>query len=229
MKILIVEDDSSIARILKDGLSANMHAVDIATNGADGTFMAKSFDYDAIILDYSLPKKNGLIVCKEIRAGGKTTPIIFLSVMDDPEIKVAAFESGADDYMVKPFSLQELYARLKVALRRPGKDKPDVLQIDDLLLDSAKHLVMRNGELIHLTRKEFGLLEYLMQNRGNVLSRALLMEHVWTADSDPFSNTVEAHIRNLRRKTGVGERPNLIVNIPGRGYMIDAAENLKRI
>ena len=228
MKILIVEDDKAMAELLKTGLAADSHNVDVATDGADGSFLARTYAYDAIILDYSLPKKDGLTVCREIRATGRKTPIIFLSTIDDTQVKVDALESGADDYMTKPFSLKELYARLKVVVKRPSEIKKPVLRIDDLTLDTNNNTVTRGEGRIRLTRKEFSLLEYFMNNVGVVLSRALLLEHVWTADSDPFSNTVEAHIRNVRKKISVDNETNLIVNIPGRGYLIDSAQNLNQ-
>ncbi len=229
MKVLIVEDDRSTAEIVKDSLTANSHTVDIAVDGADGSFLGRSYAYDAIVLDHSLPKKNGLVVCREIRAAGKSTPIVFLTAADDMETKIAAFDQGADDYMVKPFSLQELHARLRALGKRPTQEKKSILRVDDLSLDINRHSITRGDELIHLTRKEFNLLEYLMQNAGTILSRALLLEHVWTADSDPFSNTVEAHIRNVRKKICPKNNPNLIANVPGRGYVINTPENLKRL
>jgi DNA-binding response OmpR family regulator len=162
-----------------------------------------------------------------VRESGKTTPILFLTVDGGIETKMAAFEKGADDYLSKPFSLQELSARLKAVGRRPTVIKQTILHVHDLVLDTEKHLVKRGDRNIHPTRKEFCLLEYFMLNIGTVVSRAELMEHVWTADSNPFSNTVEAHIRNLRKKINAGRQLNLIANIPGRGYVIDTPENLK--
>ena len=136
MKILIVEDDPTIAEILRNGLTACSYITDVSSDGADGSFMARSFEYDAIVLDYSLPKKNGLVVCKEIRDAGKTMPIIFLSATDEVEIKVAALQNGADDYMIKPFSLDELNARLQALFRRPQKIQDDVLKVYNLSLNT---------------------------------------------------------------------------------------------
>ena len=229
MKILIIEDDRSTAEMIRNGLASEDHVVEIAEDGASGAIMGRSFDYDAIILDYSLPKKNGLTVCHEIRSSGKSTPIIFVSINDDPEIKIGAFENGADDYVIKPFVFRELQARLHAISRRPNLTKKQLLKIGDLVLDIDKHTLTRAGKRIHTTRKEFSLLEYFMKNAGTILSRALLMEHVWTADSNPFSNTVEAHIGNLRRKLNAGKKPNLIINVPGRGYVMDTPQNLKKI
>jgi len=222
MKILIVEDDVHTAEMVREGLTADSHTVDIASDGSDGSFLGRSYDYDVVVLDHSLPKKDGLTICSEIRAVGRKTPIIFLSVTDDMETKIAALDRGADDYMTKPFSFSELYARIRALARRPNEllSLP-TFQVDDLVLDAKRQSVIRGTNDIRLTRKEFGLLEYFMRHVGVVLSRTLLMEHVWTADSDPFSNTIEAHIRNLRKKINVGGKPNLIVNIPGRGYVIE--------
>jgi two-component system OmpR family response regulator len=221
MKILIVEDDPDMREFLKDGFGSESSNVDAADNGTDGSYMARTNDYDAVILDYSLPKKNGGIVCEEIRAAGKTTPIIFLSVIGDLRHKVDALEKGADDYVTKPFSFEELRARVRAVTRRPRKIEGSILRIADLVLDKERQTVLRGQTGIYLTRKEFNLLQYLMKNKGMVLSRGVIMEHVWNADSDPFSNTIESHILNLRRKINVGRKKDLIRNVPGRGYMID--------
>lgn len=220
MKILIVEDDSDLAHILKESLMARDYTVDVASDGGEGSFLGKSYEYDAIMLDYSLPKKDGLAVCKEIRNAGKSTPIIFLSVIDSLETKIAALNHGADDYLVKPFSLEELHARLNAIRRRPQIRTQQILSVGDVSMDTDTHTVKRAGIEIHLTRKEFGVLEYLVRHKGTIVSRVLIMEHVWTADSDLLSNTIEAHIRNIRRKLRISDKPNLISNIAGRGYMI---------
>jgi len=140
-----------------------------------------------------------------------------------------AFESGADDFMMKPFSLRELQARLKAVTRRTSPIRDTVLRVHDLELDMEKHIVKRARKIIHTTHKEFSLLEFFMKNIGVVLSRAILMEHVWTADSNPFSNTVESHLRNLRKKINMGNKPNLIGNVSGRGYVLDTPENLRKL
>jgi DNA-binding response OmpR family regulator len=229
MKVLIVEDDEQLAQMIKTSLVAENNVVETVANGADGSFLGRTFEYDAIVLDNSLPKKDGLTVCEELRSAGRATPVIFLTVDDTIETKMLAFEKGADDYIQKPFSLQELSARLKAVGRRPSQLKQAVLRVHDLGMDLEKHIITRGTKRIHFTRKEFTLLEYFMTNVGVVLSRALLMEHVWTADSNPFSNTVEAHIRNLRKKLNANKRANLILNIPGRGYIMDTPENLRKL
>ena len=230
MKLLLIEDDVNTANIVKRGLNSEMHVVDVSHDGADGSFLARSYEYDAIILDYSLPNKDGLVVTTEIRRAGKTTPILFLSIVDDVDIKVEALQRGADDYMTKPYALQELYARLEAITRRPKEIKNNnILEIEDIKLDTVNHMVTRDGKSIHLTSKEYGILEYLLRNKSIVISRGLIMEHVWTADGDPFSNTVESHIGNLRRKLNEGGKPNVIHNMSGRGYIVDTIENLAKL
>lgn len=223
MKILLVEDDQSIAEFIASGLETAAGIVDIAYTGTDGSYIARVNEYDAIILDYSLPEKNGLIVCEEIRRAGKATPIIFLSILGDTRRKIQALEKGADDYMTKPFSMEELIARIHALIRRPKQIIGSTLRAQDLEVNTERQLVTRNNTPLYLTRKEYNLLEYLMRNQGTILSRAMIMEHVWNAESDPFSNTIEAHILNLRKKIDINDRTTLIRNIPGRGYTIDAS------
>ncbi len=221
MKILIVEDDSNLAQVVKNSLIAKEYTVDIASDGGEGSFLGKMYDYDAILLDYSLPKKDGLSVCKDIRASGRTTPIIFLSMTDAVDTKVAALNHGADDYMVKPFELEELHARLQALHRRPAIKAPEkILVAGDIVMNLDAHTVTRGDTPIRLTRKEFDVLEYLIRHKGSVVSRVLIMEHVWTADSDIFSNTVETHMRNIRKKLNISGKPDLITNIIGRGYLM---------
>ncbi len=177
---------------------------------------------DIIILDNSLPLKNGIEVCTEIRAAGSTVPIIFLSVVGDTKSKVDCLEKGADDYLTKPFSFDELKARVKALLRRPQKLTNTIITAGNLVIDTEKQTVMKDELPLYLTRKEYSLLEYFMRNQGVVLSRSMIMEHVWNADGDPFSNTVESHIVNLRRKLSGKEKKDFIRNLPGRGYIIEA-------
>ncbi len=226
MKVLVVDDDSNLAATVKSSLAAHAYTVDVSPDGSDGAFLAKSYDYDAIILDYSLPKKDGLTVCREIRSSGKKTPILFISNTQDVETKVAAFRAGADDYLIKPFSLDELEARMIAISRRGAEIRKSALQVADIAIDPDTLSVTRGDKQLHLTRKEFNMLEYFMRHSGKVLSRAQIMERSWTADGNPFSNTVEAHIRNLRKKLGA---PNLIMNVPGRGYIMDSPENLSKL
>ena len=200
MRILVIEDEEGIAKFLKAGLESEYFAVDLAEDGEKGSYLAKTNDYDMIILDNMLPKKNGAEVCQEIRATGKNTPIIMLSARGEMGIKVELLNKGADDYMTKPFSLEELLARIRALLRRPHYVSSEVLTIDDLVMDTKRHTVKRGEKEIYLTRKEFMLLEYLLKHRDSVVSRGMIMEHVWDMNADPFSNTIESHILNVRKK-----------------------------
>lgn len=220
MKILLVEDDESISRVLKNGLETELFAVDVATDGEEGSSMARSNDYDLIILDVSLPKKNGQEVLTDIRAKGKTVPVLILSIESETDLKVKLLDSGADDYLNKPFSFKELMARIRALLRRPNKIEAEVLSVDDLKLNTKTHVVTRGGKEIHLTRKEFMLLGLLLQYQGDVISRGIINEHVWDNEADPFSKTIESHILSLRRKINVNGKKKLIETISGRGYKI---------
>ena len=168
-----------------------------------------------------LPKKNGPRVCQDIRESGKMVPIIMLSVRSMVEDKVELFNYGADDYVAKPFSFEELYARIRALLRRPRELKNPIITIGDITIDSDKQTVTRGKHEIYFTRKEFSLLEFLAQHKDTVVSRGMIMEHVWDVASDPFSNTIEAHILNLRKKLGAGKQ-KLIQTVPGRGYKLNA-------
>ena len=220
MRILVVEDDERIAAFLKESLQAEYFAVDIAKDGEKGAYQAAINEYDLIILDNMLPKKEGIEVCREIRARGQTTPILILSVKSDVSKKVDLLNAGADDYLTKPFALDELLARVRALLRRPAAIEEEVLHVDDLTLDTKRGLVTRGEQSIYLTRKEFMLLRYLMKNEGTVLSRGMILEHVWDMSVDIFSNTIESHILSLRKKTGSMGKERLIRTVPGRGYVI---------
>jgi DNA-binding response OmpR family regulator len=221
MRILVVEDEKDIASFLKHSLEAECFAVDIAEDGEKGSYLARTNDYDLMVLDNILPKKTGLEVCREARQHGKQTPIVMLSVKSETETKVKLLDSGADDYLVKPFSFEELLARIRALLRRPNKMNGEVLQASNLVLDTKKHTLMRGEEEIYLTRKEFMLLEYLMRNQEAVLSRGMILEHVWDMSADPFSNTIESHIASLRRKLGDPAGGDFIHTVPGRGYKFE--------
>lgn len=218
MRILIVEDEKKVRDVLKKGLEAECFSVDEATDGEKGLSLARINDYDLLILDNMLPKKTGMEICQELRASGKSLPILILSVKSETTTKVELLNAGADDYLIKPFSFAELLARVHALLRRPKQMAQEILVSLDLKLDSKQHIVTLGGEDVYLTRKEFMLLEYLMRNPGVVLSRAMLMEHVWDMNTDPFSNTIESHVLSLRRKIEQDGQPKFIQTIPGRGY-----------
>jgi DNA-binding response OmpR family regulator len=219
MRILVVDDDKAIVTFLKMSLEAESFIVDVAHDGEKGSYVARTEEYDLIILDHLLPKKDGFMLCQELRMLGNTTPILMLSAKTEVPLKVGFLNLGADDYVTKPFIFSEVLARVRALLRRPQLIKQAILTIDDLSLESATQRVTKGRKEIYLTRKEFILLEYLLQNLGKVVSRGMILEHVWNRDSDPFSNTIEAHILNLRKKIDTGKR-KLIQTVPGRGYKI---------
>lgn len=221
MKILFIEDDSSIRNVLRISFESEGHTVDEASDGEEGSFLARTNEYDLIILDNNLPKKGGKQVCLEIRNANIHTPILLLSAKSEVTEKVALFELGADDYVTKPFSYEELTARINALVRRPKKIEETTYRIDELSLNSDTCEVLKSNKRIYLTRKEFSLLELLMKNHGKVLSRGIIMDHVWDMDIDPFSNTLETHIMNVRKKIGDTRKNRIIQNVPGRGYRIN--------
>ena len=222
MKILLIEDEKAIINFLKPNLEDACFVIDVAEDGESGSFMARTNNYDLIILDNVLPKKEGNQVCQEIRDAKKNTPILMLSVVANAEKKIEMLNLGADDYLTKPFSFKELLARIQALLRRPNKVEGKDIKISDLTLNTRSNLVTKNGKTVSLTKKEYMLLEYLMKNQGEVLSRAMILEHVWDINADPFSNTIETHILSLRKKLSLTNQKNkLIRTLSGRGYIMD--------
>ena len=221
MRILIIDDDRDLAETLREILIAEFYAVDIATDGNNGSFMARTNDYDLVIVDYVLPGQTGAEVIAEIRQENKDLPIIMMTVRTELETKLDIFNLGADDYITKPFLFEEFLARVRAVLKRPPTAQKQILRIADLIVNVDRHSVRRGRQDIYLTRKELALLEYLLKNRGQILSRPLILEHVWDINADPFSNTIESHILNLRRKINIAGKPELIHTISGRGYKID--------
>jgi len=217
MKILLIEDNMSIRNVLRLGLEGEAFAVDEAEDGEKGSYLARTNKYDLIILDNVLPKKMAKQVCQEIRNQNIYTPILLLSAKADTLSKVELLKAGADDYVTKPFSFEELKARINTLLRRPHKIEGVIMKVDNIILDKDTHEVTKSNKHLNLTRKEFSLLELLMSNLGKVVTRTDMIEHVWDINADPFSNTLEAHILNLRKKVG-DTKKRLIRNIPGRGY-----------
>lgn len=221
MRALIIEDDPAISKLLKSRLHAEHFVVDTAQDGIKGSYAARTNEYDIILLDCVLPKKDGLAVCRDIRNSKIATPIVALSVKKDTNHKVEMLDAGIDDYVTKPFHFSELLARIRALLRRPRELEGDILQIADLSIDRVRHFVMRGKKAVYLARKEYMLLEYLARHRGRVLSRGSILEHVWDAEINPFSNTVEAHIRNLRIKIDKRQKIKLIHTVSGIGYKLD--------
>ena len=220
MRILVIEDDPNIGKFLKAGLEAEMYSADWLSDGHEGLYAARRTDYDLLIVDSVLPGKLGPDICRELRSIGKMMPILMLTVKLEIGDKVEALNAGADDYLTKPFSFEELLARIKARLRRPQGIVKDVLEAGDLTLDTAKNIVKRSDKEIYLTSKEYQLLEYLLRNKGFVVSRGMIIEHVWDSNGDLFSNTIETHILNLRKKVEVPGASKLIQTVPGRGYKI---------
>ena len=224
MRILVVEDDDDIRDFIKMGLESELYVVDTASNGEQGSYIARTNEYDVIILDLSMPKKDGFAVCSDIRKNNNSVPIIILSVIFDPMTKIRLLNAGADDYVTKPFSFHELLARIRAVIRRPHVILPDFMEVGDITLDTLRQRVTKTGKVIYLTRKEFSLLEFLMRHPGIVISRSMIMEHVWNADTDPFSNTIEAHILNVRRKIDSNSSQKFIHTVPGRGYKFELVD-----
>ena len=209
MKILIIDDERAITEFLKVGLETRLFDVEIAYDGERGAFLGRTGNYDLIILDYNLPKLNGAEVLKEIRYEKKHTPVIMLSVRSEIITKKEIFELGADDYLTKPFLFEELFLHIKAILKRPAKTEGTVFKIDNLTLSTKTNIVRRGSRELYLTRREFTLLEYLMRNRGKIVSRQQILEQVWDYNADPFSNSIEAHITSLRRKLNINKNRNL--------------------
>ena len=220
MRILIVEDDAALASFIRKGLVAECHAVDIANEGNQGRAMAMQFDYDLVVLDLNLPGVDGLSVLKSVRERKANLPVMILTARSRVEDRVQCLDSGADDYLVKPFSFLELAARTRALLRRSQLPLQSVLTVCDLCLDRVERKVSRAGRPIELTTKEFGLLEYLMRNAGRRLTRAMIIEHVWNLTFDSTTNVVDVYINYLRRKVDDGFSPPLIRTVRGVGYQI---------
>lgn len=222
MKILIVEDEEKLAISLKGGLKLKGNIVDIVADGIAGEnrILMSRNDYDVVILDLSLPGRNGFDICRHVRSMGVTLPILILTARNSVSDKVAALDSGADDYLVKPFALSELLARIHALVRRPHPSHAPTLTIQNLSLDPETRVVMRAGKTIKLTLKEFALLQYLMEHDNQVVTREEIFTHLWDFAENSPSNVIDAHIKNLRKKTGDDRSKDLIDTIRGVGYRI---------
>lgn len=221
MKVLIVEDDRAIADALKEGLEDESYAVDIAYDGDEGYRTAAADNYDVIILDVMMPEMNGYEVCQKLRSEGNTTPILMLTAKDQERDIVQGLDTGADDYLAKPFSFDVLLARIRALLRRPNEKQAEVLRVGDLTLDPSTKRVQRDGTTIDLTSKEYAVLEYMMRNHGKVLSKESFISHVWDFDADILPNTAEQFVMFVRRKVDKPFRVKLIHTMPGFGYKIE--------
>ena len=221
MRVLLIEDDVTIARLLKEGLEDEAYAVDVANDGSEGYRTAAADEYDVIILDIMLPGMNGYEVCRALRNDDNKTPILMLTARDAERDIVEGLDAGADDYLAKPFSFDVLLARIRALLRRPNEKLEEILQVGDLKLDPSSKKVMRASQEINLTAKEYGVLEYLMRNKGKVLSKEQIISHVWDFDADVLPNNVELFIMFLRRKIDKPFKSKLIHTVSGFGYKLE--------
>jgi DNA-binding response OmpR family regulator len=225
MRLLIVEDNQRLRRSVKLSLEESGYICDEATDGEEGQELAELTPYDAIILDIMLPKRDGLEVCRNLRKEHLRTPILLLTARDAVEDRVRGLDSGADDYLVKPFSIDELEARLRALLRREAPDKTGLLSAADLIVDPATHSAKRGEVNIELTAKEFSLLEYMLRNPNWLITREMAEEHVWDYGGASGSNLVDVYIRRLRRKVDDPFEPKLIETVRGYGYRLNKPES----
>lgn len=220
MRILIVEDNHRLNNSLRMSLMDDGYAVDSAFDGEEGEDMAQLAPYDAIILDILLPKKDGLEVCRSLRNMRINTPILMLTARDAVDDRVKGLDSGADDYLVKPFAINEMRARLRALLRRESSDRSGLLTVNDLVVDPATHFVERAGQKVDLTAKEYALLEYFMRNPNRLITREMAETHIWSYDFENTSNVVDVYVRRLRRKIDDPYEVKLFETVRGSGYRL---------
>ncbi|MCI0432252.1 MAG: response regulator transcription factor [Gemmatimonadetes bacterium] len=220
MRILVVEDDRKIASFLERGFREEGYAVDVAHDGSDGALRVRLYDYDLLIVDIMLPGRNGYEIVRDARGAGRTVPILLLTARDSTEDIVAGLDAGADDYLTKPFSLDELLARARALLRRGGSTRTETLVYADLQMDRLRHSAERAGVELDLTPREFQLLEFFLLRPETVIRRTELLEKVWDMSFDPMTNVVDVHIGNLRRKLAAAGDSPLIHTVRGVGYML---------
>lgn len=220
MRILVVDDDRRLCSVIKRGLLEETYAVDVAYDGEEGEYMGEVNPYDLIILDIMMPKKDGIEMCKELRSKRINTPILMLTAKDAVEDRVRGLDAGADDYMVKPFSFNELLARVRALLRREAVTKSPEIKLGDLVLNTLTREVRRGDRTIELTTKEYVILEYFMRHHNVVVTRTMLEEHAWDYDFDSMSNLIDVYIRRLRRKLDDNENESVLQTVRGAGYRL---------
>jgi DNA-binding response OmpR family regulator len=221
MRILLVEDEPRMANVIAKGLREQSYAVDVAEDGEAALYQTSINDYDLIVLDVLLPRRDGFEVCRELRARPDSTPILMLTARATVDDRVTGFDAGADDYLTKPFSFRELLARVRALLRRDAQLRPDVFRLADLVIDSASHRVSRAAHEIELTAKEYALLEFLARRAGQLVSRSEIAAHVWDDSFDPFSNTIEVYMNRLRKKIDDEHPVKLLHTRRGEGYILE--------
>ena len=219
MRVLLAEDDQYLSAMLAKGLREHAYAVDVAGDGEDAVYQAAVNDYDLVILDVLMPKRDGFEVCRDLRRRGMKAPVLMLTAKDEVADRVEGLDAGADDYLAKPFDFAELLARLRALLRRGHDVRPEEIVVGDLVVDTRGQVARRGGKILPLTTKEYALLEYLARNAGRVVGRADICAHVWDDNHDPFSNAIEVYINRLRRKVDGGFTP-LIHTRRGAGYLL---------
>ncbi len=224
MRILVIEDELKVGSFIRRALEEESAGVDLCTDGGQGLEWALGGGYDVIVLDLMLPGLPGLEILKQIRKEGLQTPVLVLTARSHVDQKVQGLDAGADDYLTKPFAIEELLARVRVLLRRGSGEAKGVLQVEDLVLNPASREVTRAGRRIELTAKEYALLEYLMRNAGRVLTRPMIAEHVWNLDFDTFTNVIDVYVNYLRNKIEKGQEPKLIHTVRGSGYVLKAEQ-----
>jgi two-component system copper resistance phosphate regulon response regulator CusR len=224
MRILLVEDDRRIARFVAKGLREQAYAVDVTGDGDEALYKLSINDYDAVILDVMMPGRDGFQVCRDLRSAGIFVPVIMLTARDTVLDRIKGLDSGADDYLIKPFAVAELLARLRALLRRGQVVRPATIRIADLFLDTRAQRATRSGRELSLTTKEYALLEYLAREEGRVVSRAEIAEHVWDENFDPLTNLIDVHINRLRRKVDNEFSTKLIHTRRGAGYILAATD-----
>jgi len=222
MRLLVIEDNPKMAALLQKGFTEQGYSVDIAHSGHDGEFMAASEAYDAIILDLMLPDQDGLLVCRNLRRRGVSTPVLMLTALSTTQDKITGLDAGADDYLTKPFEFGELAARVRSLFRRGQSGEASVLRFEGVEMDLLKRRVTRDGQSVQLSSKEFALLEYMLRNPSRVLTRTMIGEHVWDMNFEPDSNVIDVYVSTLRRRVDRGFGKKLIHTVVGAGYVLSA-------
>lgn len=220
MRILVIEDEAKVASFIRRALEEETYAVDVAPDGGKGLDLARACLYDLIILDLMLPGLSGLELLRQLRKEQVRTPVLILTARSQVDEKVQGLDAGADDYLTKPFAIEELLARVRALLRRGSGEPSGILQVEDLVLNPATREVTRGGQRIELTAKEYALLEYFMRNPGRVLTRPMIAEHVWNLDFDTFTNVIDVYVNYLRNKIDRGRERKLIQTVRGSGYVM---------